>query len=136
MSKHYLTHFFRFFPTMYEEINEGKDIRPTFDRVSEKIVRDQIVAVTGFTSNNETLKFLHILRLFNLTRIWTLKPTDLDINRVYVSEILLMVEQTQGNYLIFYAYTDSLSKLQLASIVCRETLKDIKEYNRIIEMMK
>jgi hypothetical protein len=108
MSKHYLTHFFRFFPTMYEVINEGKDIRPNFDRVSEEIVRDQIGAVTGFTGNNETLKFLHILRLFNLTRIWTLKPTDLDINRVYVSEILLMVEQTRGNYLIFYAYTDSL----------------------------
>jgi hypothetical protein len=40
MSKHYLTHFFRSFPTMYQDINVGKDIRPAFDRVSDEIVRD------------------------------------------------------------------------------------------------
>jgi hypothetical protein len=92
MSKHYLTHFFRFFPTMYQEINEGKDIRPAFERVSEEIVQDQVGAVTGFTASNENLKSLHILRMFNFNKIWSRKPTDLDINREYVAEILRMVE--------------------------------------------
>ena len=69
MSKHYLAHFFRFFPTMYQEINEGKDIRPAFERVSEEIVQDQVRAVTGFTASNENLKSLHILRMFNFNKI-------------------------------------------------------------------
>ena len=38
MSKHYLTHFFRFFPFMYQFINIGQDIRPAFDKLSEEIV--------------------------------------------------------------------------------------------------
>ena len=87
MSKHYLTHIFRFFPIMYQEIYEGNDIMLAFDAVSEKIVRDQVGAVTGFTVNNENLKFLHIEREFNLTMICRKKPTDLDINRLYVTEI-------------------------------------------------
>lgn len=74
--------------------------------------------------------------MFNFNKIWCIKPTDPDINREYVAEILRMVEQTRANYLAFYAYTDSLHKLQIASQVCRETLKDIKEYNRIMEMIK
>jgi hypothetical protein len=55
-------------------------------------VQDQVGAVPGFTASNENLKTLHILRMFNFNKIWSRKPTDLDINREYVAEILRMVE--------------------------------------------
>jgi hypothetical protein len=94
MNRHYLAHFYRFFPVMHDGIYKRVDIRAEFDRVLTEIAADQ--GIPGFTESNENLKILHTLRLFSCTKVWAPKSTDMEAARVYIQEIMQKVEMTKG----------------------------------------